>query len=82
LLWWANPPSNSFDDHFEPIVMIMQTGATPAKDACRQCYHPPVFYWISAIVGSVAAGMGCGGESLLKLLQFLSCLYGVLTLFC
>ena len=19
LLWWANPPRNSFDDHFEPI---------------------------------------------------------------
>lgn len=80
LLWWANPPSNSFDNHFEPIVMIMQTRATPAKDACWQCYHPPVFYWISAIVGSVAARLGFGRESLLKLLQFLPCLYGVLTL--
>jgi hypothetical protein len=46
LLCWSNPVSNSFDNHFEPIFLIMKFGTIPAKNACWQCYHPPVFYWI------------------------------------
>jgi hypothetical protein len=80
LLYWVNPPGNSFDNHFEPIFMIMNTGCTPAKDACFQCYHPPVFYWISALVGDSAKNFGLTLNGLTKLLQFLPCLYGVLSL--
>src|SRR5437773_7917520 len=59
LLCWFNPPQNAFDNHYEPIFLIMETGAIPAKDACFQCYHPPVFYWISAMIGkmTLAGGM-------------------------
>ena len=79
LLCWANPPRNSFDDHYTPILMIIQTGMTPAKDACFQCYHPPVFYWISAIIGKFALTTGASEEQMMKLLQFLCCFYGILT---
>jgi 4-amino-4-deoxy-L-arabinose transferase-like glycosyltransferase len=79
LLWWANPPANSFDNHFEPIFLIMQSGSIPAKDACFQCYHPPVFYWISAAVGNFAVHAGATIPHVVKLLQFLPCLYGILT---
>ena len=80
LLWWGNPPRNAFDNHFEPILLIMQNDAIPAKDACEQCYHPPVFYWISAMVGNEATDLGFRGKSLLKLLQLLPCVYGILNL--
>jgi hypothetical protein len=80
LLWWVNPPVNSFDNHFEPIILMLQRGTIPAKDACFQCYHPPVFYMISAEVGSIAEGAGMRGRPLLKLLQLLPCFYGILTL--
>jgi 4-amino-4-deoxy-L-arabinose transferase-like glycosyltransferase len=80
LLWWGNPPSNAFDNHFEPIALIMQNDAIPAKDACEQCFHPPVFYWISAMVGNEATDLGFRGKSLLKLLQLMPCLYGILNL--
>ena len=30
-LYWINPPANSFDDHFEPIKFIMNTGSLPGK---------------------------------------------------
>jgi 4-amino-4-deoxy-L-arabinose transferase-like glycosyltransferase len=80
LLCWFNPPSNAFDDHFEPILLIMQTGFIPAKDACWQCYHPPVFYWVSAMAGNLSMWLGIKFPDTLKLLQFLSCAYGVLTL--
>jgi hypothetical protein len=80
LLCWANPPQNSFDDHFEPILLIMQTGSLPAKDACFQCYNPPVFYGVSAMIGNVAAGVGLDLPRVIKLLQFVGCVYGIATL--
>lgn len=79
LLCWANPPANSFDNHFKPIFMIMDSGAVPPKDACFQCYQPPVFYWTSAFIGNVAVRMGMTVPHMVKLLQFVSCFYGLLT---
>lgn len=80
LLCWFNPPQNAFDDHYEPTLLIMQTGATPPKDACFQCYHPPVFYWISAIIGHIALSRGMTVPHMMKLLQFVCCFYGITTL--
>ncbi len=79
LLFLANPPLNAFDNHFEPIFLIMKHGVIPAKDACWQCYQPPVFYWISAMIGKLAIKMGATKAQLLKILQFIPCLYGILT---
>jgi cysteine synthase A len=78
-LWWVNPPQNAFDDHFAPIFLIMESGKIPAKDACWQCYHPPVFYWVSAMVGNGALAVGIHPPLLFKVIQFLPCLYGILT---
>jgi len=80
LLCWSNPPGNFFDNHFEPILLIMKTGAIPGKNDCWQCYHPPVFYWISAMAGHVAIHMVTTISQLLKFFQFIVCFYGVLTL--
>jgi len=80
VLCWSNPPGNAFDNHFQPIFMIMESGTIPAKDACWQCYHPPVFYWGSAMIGNIAVAMGATVPHLLKLLQFISCFYGIMTL--
>jgi hypothetical protein len=41
VLCWLNPPINAFDNHFEPISLIMQHGIIPAKDAC---YNLPAFF--------------------------------------
>jgi hypothetical protein len=79
LLCWANPPENAFDNHFEPILMIMKSGSLPAKDACFQCYHPPIFPWISATIGNAALGAGLTMPHVIKLLQFVCCFYGILT---
>ncbi|HXV36399.1 MAG TPA: hypothetical protein VEC18_04600, partial [Myxococcota bacterium] len=57
----------------------MKSGTTPAKDACFQCYHPPVFYRVSALIGNTAAAAGLERPQLMKLLQCISCLYGILT---
>jgi 4-amino-4-deoxy-L-arabinose transferase-like glycosyltransferase len=79
-LFWVNPPQNAFDDHLEPIQMLMQTGEIPAKDACWQCYQPPVFYYLSAKLGKLAVGVGADLPAVLKILQSVSCLAGILGL--
>jgi hypothetical protein len=78
-LCWVNPPVNAFDDHFEPVLLILKTGTFPAKDACFQCYHPPVFYGTSAAVACLALQAGAEWSELPKVLQLLCCLYGILT---
>jgi 4-amino-4-deoxy-L-arabinose transferase-like glycosyltransferase len=80
LLYWVNPPDNAFDNHFDPIFLIMKNGAIPAKNACWQCYHPPVFYWVSAMIGLMMVKIGVTVQHLLKILQFIPCLYGIITL--
>src|SRR5262245_43707070 len=80
LLCWVNPPLNSFDDHFSPIFLIIKNGSIPAKNACFECYHPPVFYSLSAMIGNVLSNFVADLQSLLKPLQFVNCLYSILTL--
>jgi len=79
-LFLSNPPENSFDNHFGPIYLIMQTGKIPPKDACWQCCQPPVFYGLSAMIGKFALGVGIDKLYLPKILQFLCFLYGTLHL--
>jgi 4-amino-4-deoxy-L-arabinose transferase-like glycosyltransferase len=79
-LFWVNPPDNAFDDHLEPVLIMMQTGKAPPKDVCWQCYQPPVFYYLSAKLGKLAVGVGADRPALLKILQSVSCIAGILGL--
>lgn len=81
-LFWANPPDNSFDDHYEPIFFILEEGSLPPKDACWECFQPPLFYVTSAALGQALAGFTAGSaQEQLKPLQFLPCLYGILSVY-
>src|SRR6266508_130531 len=79
-LWWRNPSDNSFDDHYLPVSLILQTGEIPNKLACFQCYHPPVFYVLSAAVATVLLGVGATPATTAKALQLLNCALGIGTL--
>ena len=61
-----------------PIFLIIKSGIIPAKNACFQCYHPPVFYWISAMIGKLALQAKLSWPQMVKLLQFVCCFYGIL----
>ncbi len=80
MLFWVNPPDNAFDNHFEPILWIMNTGTIAPKDALWQSYQPPAFYVISAAVGTLERNAGASPAVVYKSLQFVSALYGILTL--
>lgn len=80
LLCSQNPPANSFDDHYEPISLIMKTGEIPRKDACFECYNPPVFYSIAAVTANTLRTLGFSVDAVQKALQFQNCFYNILTL--
>ena len=71
-LFWANPPSNFFDDHFHPIQLWNLLGQAPLPNVCWECYQPPLFYWLSHQFSQWLSGMGIPWEAQLKHLQFLS----------
>ena len=75
-----NPPINAFDNHFEPISLIMKYGTIPAKNACWECYQPPVFYVVSAEIGRLFFYVGGKSAQITKLLQFICCFYGIITI--
>jgi hypothetical protein len=79
-IFWGNPPLNAFDDHFTPIALLIKNGGLVGKFDCWECYHPPVFYVLSALVAKVLIYLHFHQSNILKLLQFLNCLYGILTL--
>lgn len=79
-LCWYTPPQNSFDNHFEPIKLILKTGNIPAKNTCRECFHPPVFYYVSAMFVKASLAMDVNSKSLPKLLQCINCFYAILSI--
>jgi 4-amino-4-deoxy-L-arabinose transferase-like glycosyltransferase len=79
-LFWNNPPQNAFDDHFKPVSLIMAQGKIPAKDACWECNQPFLFYVGAAAIGDLSRKLGASDQQIMKICQFLPCLYGILTL--
>ena len=75
-----NPPDNAFDDHFQPISLILQHGTIPAKNACWECVQPPIFYLVSAGIGRISFDLGANRQQVKKILQFICCFYGILTI--
>jgi len=80
LLVSVNPPTNAFDDHFRPITLLLETGRLPAASDCWECYHPPVFYVVSAGIARLASFAGVAAVGVQKIVHFMPCLYGILTL--
>jgi len=49
--WWAlNPPNNAFDDHLEVVAHVARTFQSPDPASCWECYQPPLYYWLAAVV--------------------------------
>ncbi len=80
ILFWINLTGNAFDDHYGPIIWIINHGTIAPKDALWQSYQPPVFYVISAMVGKLAISMELSRPVILKIFQFINCFYGISTI--
>ena len=50
LLFVYNLPENSYDNHLETISYYAQHQQRPSPTACWQCYQPPLYYVVAAVV--------------------------------
>ncbi len=80
ILAWRNPPVNAYDDHFEPLFLLLRDAAIPDKLACWQCYHPPVLYVLAAGVAKALLWLGASTDGVQKGVQLFSCGLGIGTL--
>lgn len=53
-LFTVSPPNNTFDDHLEVVNIYAQSSELPVPSECWECYQPPIYYMLSAIVYKIA----------------------------
>lgn len=76
----VNPPTNSYDDHLEPVAIYATSGERPPPEACWQCYQPPVYYSLSAgMLDAVYAATG-NQRTAWEAVQWISALASIGTL--
>ena len=84
----VTPPERSYDDHFEPVRVILKEGRIPTAADCWECYQPPLYYLVSAglcaVTQPLAAALTGSSESWehvgRRTLQFTSVFAGGATL--
>jgi hypothetical protein len=53
----VTPANLAYDNHFEPIEILLREGRLPSARDCWQCYQPPLYYVISAAIYRSAEGL-------------------------
>ena len=85
----AVPPECAYDDHYEPVKIILDEGRIPDASDCWECYQPPLYYLVSAagcsVTQSIARWSGATEDTLeyvgRRSLQFISLIAGCVTLY-
>jgi len=49
----TTPPERAYDDHYEPLKVVLEERRLPHASACWECYQPPAYYLLSAAVYTV-----------------------------
>jgi hypothetical protein len=78
----VSPPSNSYDDHLEAVAETMTSLEMDRRVVpwdCWECYQPPLYYWIGALVAGVSS-VFLENISAWKMVQSLSVLASIVTL--
>lgn len=79
-LFVVNPPNNSFDDHMEPIYKIASSMERPDPAACWECYQPPAYYFLGAVVFNLTHFAGFGVFGIWKCIQTINLILSILLL--
>jgi hypothetical protein len=80
-IFCVSPPNNSFDDHLEPIMIYKNSMNIPLPNQCWECYQPPVYYGLCAIVLSGAEALDQSKFNSWRLVQLVNPLISVFVLF-
>jgi hypothetical protein len=87
-LAFVTPPEQAYDDHYEPVRIILKEGRLPSAADCWECYQPPAYYVVSAgltwtaehAFGGLASAIGSPEHVCRRILQFVSLVAGCATL--
>ncbi len=44
----ATPPQRAYDDHYEPVRILLTRHELPYATDCWECYQPPLYYLVTA----------------------------------
>lgn len=81
VIFYSSPPNNSFDDHLEPIALYKSTMSIPLPNQCWECYQPPVYYGLGALVLHTGDLLGLSSFNSWKLVQLINPLASLFVLF-
>ena len=77
----VSPPNNSYDDHLEVINIYAQDLSRPSPFHCWECYQPPLYYYIAAVVYNSVDYLGGNKEICWKAVQGINPVLSIILLF-
>ena len=80
VLFLTSPPNNSFDDHIEVINIYANTFKQPLPSQCWECYQPPVYYYLGAVVFKVSKWITSNNLTAWKVVQLINPILSILVL--
>jgi hypothetical protein len=80
VLFSVSPPNNTFDDHLAVINLYAQSVELPAPSQCWECYQPPTYYILSALVYKVAESTNTSNLIAWKFVQLINTILSILVL--
>jgi hypothetical protein len=81
VIFWVNPVNNSYDDHLEVIKLYSDGLTRPEPFQCWECYQPPLYYYVSAMVFNFFKFLEYDKFICWKSVQFINTFLSILLLF-
>jgi hypothetical protein len=72
IIFWVSPANNSYDDHLEVIKIYSENFNRPTPFQCWECYQPPLYYLIGALVYNISKFFSINTEISWKIVQFIN----------
>jgi hypothetical protein len=79
-VFWISPPNNAYDNHLEVVNIYAQDFNRPLPFQCWECYQPPLYYYIGAVVYNISKGLGSSQETCWKVVQGINPVLSILLL--
>ncbi|NVO20254.1 MAG: hypothetical protein HXX13_11165 [Bacteroidetes bacterium] len=80
VLFSVSPPNNTYDDHLEVINIYAQSSKLPSPSQCWECYQPPLYYVLSAVIFRTAKSFNAHITIIWKCVQLINPILSILVL--
>lgn len=80
VVFWVSPPNNAYDNHLEVIDIYAQDYHRPSPFECWECYQPPLYYYIGAVVHNISKELGASQKTCWKVVQGINPVLSILLL--